>query len=158
MKTYSSIYQVPEYVAKYCKGRITEVVEYLTDLQYAKLFRIAQTNPDIKLRTLESEKDSAYIRCLVTRRVLPLTVMKNPMLLRAAELEYKTYNGEYPISLQEARWILVDEFIDKYPDVNSINQPMSCLNLIRKRKQQFKLCLNDVVRIAYERRKRSCTV
>jgi hypothetical protein len=84
--------------------------------------------------------------------------MKNPMLLRAAELEYKTYNGEFPISIQEARWILIDEYSDKYPELNSINQPISCLNLIRKHKGTFKLCLNDTVRIANERRQSLCTV
>ena len=154
MHNQNSLYTVPIFVAQYCKGRYTEVVEYLTDNQYSVLFRKSQDNPDIKLRVLDSEKDSQYIRCLVTRRVLPLTVMKNPMLLRAAELEYKTYNGECSISLQEARWILEDE----YPQTNNINQPNSVYLLIRRRKGQFNLSLSDVIRIAQERRQRLCTV
>jgi len=158
MDTNHSLYNVPEYVRKYCKGRLTEVVEYLTEKQYSIYLRKYQHGEIKRLEVLGSEKDSQYIRCLVTRQVLPLTVMKNPMLKRAAELEYKTYNGEFPISLQEARWILVDEYGDKYPDLNSINQPTSCLVLIQHRRGQFKLCLNDTVRIANERRSRLCIV
>ena len=153
-----SLYDVPDYVVKYCTNRKTEVIEYLTEDQYKKLFRISCDNPDIKIRILEDSKDSIYIRCLVTRRVLPLTVMKNPMLLRAAELEYKTYNGDYPISIQEARWLLIDEFKHKYPEINSINQPISCLNLIRQHRTTFKLDLNNTIRIARERKEKTCTV
>jgi hypothetical protein len=157
MENQNSLFEVPEYVSKYCKGRYTEVVEYLTEKQYSRLYQISEKNSDVKLRLLDSDKDSQYIRCLVTRRVLPLTVMKSPLLLRAAELEYKTYNGEYPISIQEARWILIDEFKDQYPDLNSINQPTSCLQLIKEHRRTFKLCLNDTIRLANERRA-TCTV
>lgn len=143
-----SIYNVPIYVSQYCKGRTSEIIEYLTDKEYSRLIR----NPEIKVKVLDNEKGSIHIRCLITRRVLPLTVLKNPMLLRAAELEFKTYNGEYPISIQEARWILIDE----YPQTNCIAQPYSCLELIRKRKNQFKLCLEDTIRISEERRGRLC--
>lgn len=149
-----SLYDVPEYVVKYCKGRYTEIEEYLTDKQFSKLYHLAEESSDITYKVLPS--DTSYIRCLITRRVLPLTVMKNPLLLRAAELEYKTYNGEFPISLQEARWLLVDEFKDKYPEVNSINQPISCLNLIRQHRRSFKLTLSDTVRISQERRNGLC--
>ena len=150
----NSLYDVPEYVVKYCKGRFTEIVEYLTDEQYSKLYRRSEETSDVHLKVLPREAGSIYIRCLVTRRVLPLTVMKNPMLLRAAELEYKTYNGEYSISLQEARWLLIDE----YPKTNCINQPYSCLELIRQHRTSHKLNLNDTVRICKERRNKSCTV
>lgn len=152
METITSLYDIPDYVAKYCKGRFTEVIEYLTDEQYSRLYRKSEESSDITLKVLPRERDSNYIRCLVTRRVLPLTVMKNPMLLRAADLEYKTYNGKFPISLQEARWILTDE----YPETNNSFQPNSCRELIRKRKGQFKLCLSDTVRIANERRSKPC--
>lgn len=150
----NSLYHVPEYVVKYCKGRFTEIVEYLTEDQYKKLFRLSCNNPDIRIKLLENEKDSSYIRCLVIRRVLPLTVIKNPMLLRAAELEYKTYNGEFPISLQEARWLLMDE----YPKTNCINQPYSCLELIKQHRTSFRLDLSDTIRISRERRTKSCIV
>jgi hypothetical protein len=148
-------YDIPDFVVKYCIGRKTEVIEYLTDMQYARLSVKAGVSVHI---FNNQEKDSNYIRCLVTRRVLPLTVMKSDLLLRAAELEYQTYNGKFPISLQEARWILVDEFVKKYPDVNTIDQPISCLKLIRRRNKQFKLPLVVALRIADERKERKCTV
>lgn len=144
----NSLYVVPEYVSKYCQGRYTEIVEYLTDKQYSILYQKSQKDSDIKLKILGSEKDSQYIRCLVTRRVLPLTVMKNPMLLRAAELEYKTYNGEYPLSIQEAKWKLIEE----YPETNNIAQSNSCHILIKQHKKTYRLSLNTVVRLAEERR------
>lgn len=148
MQKENSLYHIPEYVVAYCKGRFTEIVEYLTNDEFTKLFRRSQSNPDIKIRVLESEKDSSYIRCLVTRRVLPLTVKKNPMLLRAAELEYKTYNGEFPMSIQEARWKLIDE----WPETNCICQPISCHILIKEHRKSARLPLSDVIRMAKERR------
>lgn len=154
METKNSLYRIPDYVVAYCKGRYTEVIEYLTDHEYGILFRKSEYDPDIKIVLLENEKGSTYIRCLVIRRVLPLTVMKNPMLLRAAELEYKTYNGMYPMSLEEARWKLIDEF----PETNNICQPNSCLKLIKEKRNQNKLPLSDVMRISEERRLKICTV
>jgi hypothetical protein len=154
MENNTSPYSVPKYVAEYCKGRYTEVIEYLTDEEYSKLYRKSEQTSDLSIQVLGSERNSIYIRCLVRRRVLPLTVMKNPMLLRAADLEYKTYNGEYPISIQEAKWKLISEF----PETNNICQSNSCHILIRKHRNHFNLPLSDVVRIAQERRVNPCTV
>jgi hypothetical protein len=66
----------------------------------------------------------------------------------AAELEYRTWKVEFPITLQEARWKL----IDSYPQTNNIAQPDSCLILIQERKGACKLSISEIVELATERR------
>jgi hypothetical protein len=70
------------------------------------------------------------------------------MLMYAAELEYRTWRVEYPISLQEARYLL----IDSYPQTNNSAQPDSCLILIQERKGACKLTLSETIELASERR------
>jgi hypothetical protein len=152
-KEMDSIYDVPDFVYKYCKNRQTEIFEYLTQHEYQRLL----DQPFTKVRVLEVLETSKLIRCKVIRPVLPLTVMRSKLLFRAAELEAKTCHKEFPIALQEARYILLDEFGKKYPDLNTITQPMSVINLIRRKRGQFRLELVDALRIADERRKGKCT-
>lgn len=138
--------RIPHFVKEYCANRFTEIIQYLTETQYKRLYR----TDGVKIKVLGNEGD--LIRCFITRPVLPLTITRNPMLLRAAQLEYQTWAVEYPISLQEARWVLIDE----YPKTNCIAQPYSCLNLIKEKKGCLKLSLNRTIELSKER-KFECT-
>lgn len=156
---------VPHYVKVYCRGRKTEIMEYLTEKQFSRLIRIHNLSQWSGNKTMYSPIDNDNIlvqvlggeegcfRCLITRKVRPLTVMKKPILLRAAELEYKTHSFDPPISLQEARWLLIDEF----PETNNTAQPNSCIKLIEERRGTHKLSLSETVRKSAER-KVVCTV
>lgn len=153
---------VPYFVKVYCQDRYSEVIEYLDDSSLKKLFSKEKLRlntgcksqkylgDNISLEVLENTGN--YTRCKIRRSVKPLTVMRNPMLLFAAELEYRTYAVTHPISLQEARYILVDN----YPETNNISQSNSCLTLIKEKKGCFKLSLNDVRQISRERKGEKC--
>lgn len=143
--------EVPNFIRFYCENRYTEVIEYLDKDEYTKIFRRARTG-EVKI-VKAIAKESGLTKVLVRYKVKPLTVMKNPMLKRAAELEFMTYATNYPISLQEARYILIDE----YPQTNCLNEPISCLLLIRENKGCFKLSLNETVKLAEERRQMKCS-
>lgn len=140
--------EVPHFVRIYCQNRTTEYTKYLDPIQLKKAFH----NKDLSVKVC---KDGHYnygleklTRCRIIQRVKPLTVLKNPMLIYAAELEYRTWRVEYPISLQEARWLL----IDSYPQTNNVAQPDSCLILIQERKGACKLSISETVELATERR------
>lgn len=135
--------EVPHFVKVYCQNRTTEYIKYLDPIQYKKAFH----NPDLKVKVLDKVDD--LVRCYITQNVKPLTVLKNPMLMYAAELEYRTWRVSYPISLQEARWLLVDS----YPQTNNVAQPDSCLILIQERKGACKLTISETVEVANQRRK-----
>jgi hypothetical protein len=134
--------EVPHFVKVYCQNRTTEYTKYLDPIQLKKAFH----NKDLKVKVLD--KIDTLIRCHITQVVKPLTVLKNPMLMYAAELEYRTWKVEFPITLQEARWKL----IDSYPQTNNIAQPDSCLILIQERKGACKLSISEIVELATERR------
>jgi hypothetical protein len=134
--------EVPHFVRIYCQNRTTEYTKYLDQIQLKKAFH----NKDLKIKVLDKIDD--LVRCHITQIVKPLTVLKNPMLMYAAELEYRTWKVEFPITLQEARWKL----IDSYPQTNNIAQPDSCLILIQERKGACKLNISETVEIATERR------
>lgn len=135
--------EVPHFVKIYCQNRTTEYIKYLDPIQLKKAFH----NKDLKVKVLDKIDD--LVRCYITQIVKPLTVLKNPMLMYAAELEYRTWKVEYPISLQEARWLL----IDSYPQTNNVAQPDSCLLLIQERKGACKLTITETVEISKQRRK-----
>jgi hypothetical protein len=134
--------EVPHFVKVYCQNRTTEYTKYLDPIQLKKAFH----NKDLKVKVLD--KIDNLVRCHITQVVKPLTVLKNPMLMYAAELEYRTWKVEFPITLQEARWKL----IDSYPQTNNVAQPDSCLILIQERKGACKLSISETVEIATERR------
>lgn len=140
----SSSIEVPYFIKVYCQNRYTEILEYLDDKTFKKLFR----DKEINIKVLDGK--GQYAKCLVTRPVKPLTVLRNPMLLMAAELEFRTYKTTHRISLQEARYLL----IDSYPKCNCITEPYSALNLIKEKKGSFKLSLTEIVTLAKERRER----
>lgn len=137
----NSTIEVPYFVQRYCNGRFSEVVEYITDKKFDRLFR-----DGIQVSVLA--KEEGLLKCRVRRPVKPLTVMHNSMLLMAAELEYRTYEVSYPISLQEARWLLVDS----YPKTNCIAQPYSVLKLIKEKKGSFKLSLDETIKLSKQRK------
>lgn len=134
---------VPHFVKVYCQNRTTQYIKYLSPLELKKAFH----NKDLNVKVLDKSDD--LTRCLITQQVKPLTVLKNPMLKYAAELEYRTWRVQFPITLQEARWLL----IDSYPQTNNVAQPDSCLILIQERKGACKLDINETVEIAQQRRK-----
>lgn len=134
--------EVPHFVKIYCQNRTTEYTKYLDPIQLKKAFH----NKDLKVKVLDKIDD--LVRCHITQIVKPLTVLKNPMLMYAAELEYRTWKVEFPITLQEARWKL----IDSYPQTNNVAQPDSCLILIQERKGACKLNISEIVELANERR------
>lgn len=143
--------EVPHFVRVYCQNRTTEYTKYLDPIQLKKAFH----NKDLKVKVCPGGYNygtESLTRCLITQTVKPLTVLKNPMLLYAAELEYRTWKVEFPITLQEARWKL----IDSYPQTNNVAQPDSCLVLIQERKGACKLDINETVDIARERRRQRC--
>lgn len=134
--------EVPHFVRVYCQNRTTEYTKYLDPIQLKKAFH----NKDLKVKVLD--KIDNLHRCHITQIVKPLTVLKNPMLMYAAELEYRTWRVDYPITVQEARWLL----IDSYPQTNNVAQPDSCLILIQERKGASKLTISETVELANERR------
>lgn len=141
--------EVPHFVKIYCQNRTTEYTKYLDPTQLKKAFH----NKDLKVKVCPGGYNygtESLTRCYITQTVKPLTVLKNPMLMYAAELEYRTWKVEYPISLQEARWLL----IDSYPQTNNVAQPDSCLILIQERKGACKLNINQTVELAQERRQK----
>jgi hypothetical protein len=163
----NNLFQIPDYVYDYCKNRQTEITEYLTIGKYrtaserdslidSAITSVLRKPGVIRVIPFISQDTEDYFKVVVIRKVLPLTVMKSKLLLRAAELESKTCRRDFPISLQEARYILIDEFGSKYPDLNTICQPLSVLNLIRERRNQCTLDLVDTVRLAEERRAARC--
>lgn len=135
---------VPYFVKVYCQNRTTEYIKYLNPIQLKKAFH----NKDLQVKTLGAIDD--LTRCLITQRVKPLTVLKNPMLMYAAELEYRTWRVDNPISLQEARWLLQDS----YPETNcGVVYPTSSLILIKEHKGCCKLDLTEQSRIVAERKR-----
>ena len=134
---------VPHYVKVYCQNRTTEYITFLNPTQFKRAFH----NQDMKVKVLDKIDD--LTRCMITQNVKPLTVLKNPMLLYAAELEYRTWKVSYPITVQEARWLL----IDSYPQTNNVAQPDSCLILIQERKGASKLTISETVEMSKQRRR-----
>lgn len=141
-----TLIDVPHFVKVYCQNRTTEYISYLNPIQLKKAFH----NKDLKIKVLGSIDN--LTRCQITAQVKPLTVLKNPMLMYAAELEYRTWRVDYPITVQEARWLL----IDSYPKTNNVAQPDSCLILIQERKGACKLTISETVQMASERRRQKC--
>lgn len=136
--------EVPHFVKIYCQNRTTEYTKYLDPIQLKRAFH----NKDLKVKVLD--KIDNLVRCHITQIVKPLTVLKNPMLLYAAELEYRTWRVEYPISLQEARWLLQDS----YSETNcGAHYPISSLILIKENKGAYKLDLLEQQQIVAERKK-----
>lgn len=136
--------EVPHFVKIYCQNRTTEYTKYLDPIQLKKAFH----NKDLTIKALDNIDD--LTRCLITQRVKPLTVLNNPMLMYAAELEYRTWKVEHPISIQEARWLLQDA----YPKTNcGVIYPISSLILIRENKGCCKLSLIEQNIIVADRKK-----
>lgn len=174
--------EVPYFIKCYCKNRYTETREFLDEYDLEKAFKRYQLKklPDSQISKIK-ENDPVFADCsnssfyegenvehfiivgredgltkvLVKYPVLRLTVMKKPMLTRAAELEFMTYATNFPISLQEARYQLVDEYPNTHkpftPYIPWLN-PDSCINLIRETKGCFKLSLNETQEISMRRR------
>lgn len=136
--------EVPHFVKIYCQNRTTEYTKYLDQIQLKKAFH----NKDLKVKILD--KIDNLIRCHITQVVKPLTVLKNPMLMYAAELEYRTWKVEFPISIQEARWLLQDS----YPETNCGNcYPISSLLLIKEHKGSFRLDISMHQYVVEERKR-----
>lgn len=135
--------EVPHFVRIYCQNRTTEYTKYLDPIQLKKAFH----NKDLTIKALDNIDN--LTRCLITQQVKPLTVLKNPMLLYAAELEYRTWRVEYPISVQEARWLLQDS----YPETNCEPcYPISSRVLIRKQKGAYVLDMSEMAIIVESRK------
>lgn len=174
--------EVPNFVRFYCQDRYTETLEYLDEKDLKKAFnrhslklitssRLSEIKKnDPVLSNIHSSsfyegqnvehfiiigREEGLAKVLVKYPVLPLTVMKKAMLKRSAELEFLTYSTNFPISLQEARYQLVDEYpetnVNYTPSIPWLN-PHSCINLIRETKGCFKLSLNETVAISKQRR------
>lgn len=174
--------EVPYFVKCYCNDRYTETREYLDEADLEKAFKRYKLKPLPTSRISKIKKDEPVFadcsnssffegenvehfiiicredgltKVLAKYPVLRLTVMKKAMLKRAAELEFMTYATEYPISLQEARYQLVDEYPCTHkpftPYIPWLN-PDSCNNLIRETKGCFKLSLNETQEISEQRR------
>lgn len=137
-----NLIDVPYYVIVYCQNRYSEVVEYLNERQLRKAYR------DKECRIKVKGNEGGLTKCVIKRPVKPLTVLRNPMLLYAAELEYRTWGVMHRISLHEARYL----FVDTYPETNNVAQPNSVLKLIKEKKGALKLSLSQLCEIADERK------
>lgn len=160
--------QVPLYVKAYIYNRFTETLEWLD----AKQFRFFLNNYNLKsfddkgreidptdadrcsndkgMQVEKIETSEGIRKCLIKWPVKATTILKSPMLKYAAYLEFQTYAVTHKLSIQEARYNLIDE----YPDTNCGEvYPESCLNLIRENKGCHKLTYEQFVKMKAGRSK-----
>jgi hypothetical protein len=149
---------VPLYVKAYVYNRFVESIEWLDAKQFRFFvnqysLRVSENNDDRYINDKGMQLDKLETidgirKCLVKWPVKATTIIKDPMLMRAAYLEFQTYAVRHRLSIQEAKYILIDE----YPDTNCGEvYDESCHNLIRKNKGCLELTYQQFEKLKADR-------
>jgi hypothetical protein len=157
---------VPFYIKAYVYNRFIETIEWLDPRQFrffvnthnlkaydtnGREIDVAHTDRISNDKGMQLDKLDSFEgvrKCLVKWPVKATTILREPMLKTAAYLEFQTYAVRHRLSIQEARYNLMEE----YPDTNcSPTYDESCMNLIRENKGCLVLDFQQFQKLKAER-------